>query len=54
MPEGRVVRVLTIAVWVGVACVVAGLMFVRSAMPTLAPTYPAGARPIMYEFSSDT
>jgi hypothetical protein len=54
MADSRIIRNVTIAVWVVAAAVIVGLVFMKGAgaAPTLAPT--TAALPIMYEFSSQT
>lgn len=49
------IRIATIAVWAVAASVLVALAFVRGTTPPLAPLPSAnGARPVVYEFSTDT
>jgi hypothetical protein len=55
MTDGRAIRIATIAVWTLAIGVVIALAFMRSTVPTVSSVAAAGgARPVMYEFSTDT
>lgn len=55
MADGRVIRIATIAVWVLAAGALVTLAFLRGTAPRIAAApSAAGARPVVYEFSTDT
>ena len=55
MSGDRAIRIATIAVWVIAAGVILTLAFVRGNTPPVASLAAAsGARPVVYEFSTDT
>lgn len=54
MADNRTLRNVTIAVWVVAGAVVLGLAFMKGTTPTPVLSTAAGARPVMYEFSSQT